>query len=248
VLNAWLEVRFERPGAAFMPTYWHDLRLSLVMTLLITNVYESIYFFHEWRNNVMRAAALERENAVSRLEALKQQVDPHFLFNSLNTMAALIGDNEPAQEFLGALAGVYRYILLSKQSATVTLGEEMTFVDAYLYLNTIRFGSKIVVEKDVAPEMLSLRVPPVVVQMLVENAIKHNAVSRRTPLRITIQAAGQVLRVTNTVHPKAVPEQSTHQGLPNIISRFQLLTTRHVLIENRGHEFEVALPLLADEQ
>jgi hypothetical protein len=244
VFNAWLEVRFELPGAAFGPTYWHDLRFSLLTTLLITNVYESVYFFQEWRNYFMRSAALERENAISRLEALKQQVDPHFLFNSLNTMAALIGDNEPAQEFLGALAEVYRYILLSKKSTTVALGEEMMFVDAYVYLNTIRFGKKIVIAKDIAPEALHLRVPPVAVQMLVENAIKHNAVSSRSPLRITIRAAEQVLSVTNTLHPKTILEKSTRQGLQNIVSRFQLLTDRKITIENRGHEFEVVLPLL----
>ncbi|TVT43555.1 histidine kinase [Hymenobacter setariae] len=244
VFNAWLEVRFELPAAAFVPTYWHDLRFSLFTTLLITNVYESVYFFHEWRNYFMRAAALERENALSRLEALKQQVDPHFLFNSLNTMAGLIGDNEPAQEFLGALAEVYRYILLSKKSTTVALGEEMAFVDAYVHLNAIRFGKKILVIKEIAPEALRLRVPPVAVQMLVENAIKHNALSSRSPLRITIRAAGQELRVTNTLHPKTVLEKSTRQGLQNIVSRFQLLTDRPLLIENRGTEFEVLLPLL----
>jgi hypothetical protein len=248
VFNAWLEVRFELPGAAFGPTYWHDLRFSLFTTLLITNVYESVYFFQEWRNYFMRAAALERENALSRLEALKQQVDPHFLFNSLNTMAGLIGDNEPAQEFLGALAEVYRYILLSKKSATVALGEEMTFVDAYVHLNAIRFGKKIQVVKDIAPEALRLRVPPVAVQMLVENAIKHNALNGRAPLRITIRAAGQVLSVTNTLHPKTVLEKSTRQGLQNVVSRFQLLTDRPLLIENRGTEFEVVLPLLTTEE
>lgn len=248
LFNAWLAVRFEEPGAAFMPTYWRDLRFSLVTTLLITNVYESIYFFQEWRNYFMRSAALERENAISRLEALKQQVDPHFLFNSLNTMAALIGENEPAQEFLGALANVYRYILLSKKSTTVPLSEEMTFVDAYVYLNAIRFGQKIVVVKDIASEALQLRVPPVAVQMLVENAIKHNAVSSRTPLRITIRAAEQALSVTNTMHQKTVLEKSTRQGLQNIVSRFQLLTDRKIVIDNRGSEFEVVLPLLSNQE
>ncbi|MDF7814104.1 histidine kinase [Hymenobacter sp. YC55] len=244
LFNAWLEVRFEEPGAAFVPTYWRNLRFSLLTTLLITNVYESVYFFQEWRNYFMRAAALERENAISRLEALKQQVDPHFLFNSLNTMAALIGENEPAQEFLGALANVYRYILLSKKSTTVSLSEEMTFVEAYVYLNAIRFGKKIQVVKDIDPAALQLRVPPVAVQMLIENAIKHNAINSRFPLRITIRATEQALSVTNTMHPKTVLEKSTRQGLQNIVSRFQLLTDRPVLIDNRGSEFEVVLPLL----
>ncbi|WP_086596489.1 sensor histidine kinase [Hymenobacter crusticola] len=244
LFNAWLEVRFEEPGAAFMPTYWGNLRFSLLTTLLITNVYESVYFFQEWRNYFMRAAALERENAISRLEALKQQVDPHFLFNSLNTMAALIGENEPAQEFLGALANVYRYILLSKKSTTVSLSEEMTFVEAYVYLNAIRFGKKIQVLKEIDPAALQLRVPPVAVQMLIENAIKHNAINSRFPLRIMIRATEQALSVTNTMHQKTVLEKSTRQGLQNIVSRFQLLTDRPVLIDNRGSEFEVVLPLL----
>jgi LytS/YehU family sensor histidine kinase len=96
--------------------------------------------------------------------------------------------------------------------------------------------------------VLHLRVPPVAVQMLVENAIKHNAINTRFPLHITIRATEQTLSVTNTIHQKTVLEKSTRQGLQNIVSRFQLLTDRQVLIENRGTEFEVVLPLLTTEE
>ena len=146
---------------------------------------------------------------------------------------------------MGNLAGVYRYVLLSKDSATVPLSQEITFVEAYLYLTHIRFGATIQVVLDLAPAALRLHVPPLVVQLLVENALKHNAVRRQNPLRITIQAAGNELRVTNTRHPKTSLENSTKLGLPNIVSRYQFLTDRPVVVVSQGHEFAVTLPLLA---
>ena len=244
LLVAWLEIHVKGIALpywqSFGRAYWH----GLLATAFVTSMYESVYFFREWQTSFVRAAAFERESALSRLEALKQQVDPHFLFNSLNTMAALIGDNPPAQEFLGSLASVYRYVLLSKDSSTVSLSQELTFVDSYLYLNFIRFGTSIQVVKEIAPETLLRHVPPIAVQQLLENAIKHNAISRETPLRITIRAAADVLSVTNTLHRKTILEKSTRQGLQNIVNRFQLLTDRPLRIENRGHEFEVVLPLL----
>ncbi|GAA4492662.1 hypothetical protein GCM10023172_00130 [Hymenobacter ginsengisoli] len=208
------------------------------------SVYGSGYFFYEWRKTFIRSAELEREGAISQLEALKQQVDPHFLFNSLNTMAALIGDNAPAQDFLGSLASVYRYVLLSKDHSTVPLSQEMTFAEEYLYLNRIRFGEGIQVSRDIAPAALRRHVPPLAVQLLLENALKHNAFDRDAPLRICIRAGEDVLRVTNNVQPKTMLESSTRQGLRNLVNRFRLLTDRPVDIVHGDDEFAVTLPLL----
>lgn len=230
--------------STFGAHYQRMLLTSVIAATVVSAIYESVYFFQQWRRSLVRAAELEKESAVSRLEALKQQVDPHFLFNSLNALAALIGDNEPAQDFLDELAGVYRYVLLSKGSPTVTLAEEMAFVDSYLYLNTIRFRDQIQVTRRISVEALRQHVPPIAVQMLVENAIKHNATSAECPLCITLEATAGRLSVSNNIQPKTTLAQGTRQGLQNITNRFLLLAGRQVTISEIGARFEVVLPLL----
>ncbi|RZK91955.1 MAG: histidine kinase [Hymenobacter sp.] len=240
----WLTRATLEPSLAYWPAYWKSLLGCLRFVVLATSLYESVYFFYEWRHTARQAAGFARESAVARFEALKQQVDPHFLFNSLNTLAGLVGDNEPAQEFLGSLASVYRYVLLSKDHATVPLSQEMAFVDDYLNLTAIRFGSAVQVAIHLAPDALRQHVPPLVVQLLIENALKHNAISEKSPLLLTIHAAGDVLSVRNSLHHKTVLAQPTRQGLQNIVARYQFITDRPVLITPREREFEVCLPLL----
>jgi hypothetical protein len=240
----WLTRATLKPDLVFWPAYWKSLLGCLGFVVLATSLYESVFFFYEWRHTARQAAGFARESAVARFEALKQQVDPHFLFNSLNSLAGLVGDNEPAQEFLGSLASVYRYVLLSKDHATVPLSQEMAFVDDYLNLTAIRFGAAVQVVIDLAPEALRQHVPPLVVQLLVENALKHNAISQQSPLRITIHAAGDVLSIRNSRHRKTVLAQPTRQGLQNIVARYQFITDRPVLIAPSEGEFEVRLPLL----
>lgn len=243
LLAAVAETHLVPHARSYWACFWKALSHGLIPSIVIAGMYEGSYFFAEWRRSYTRSADLEKENALSRLEALKQQVDPHFLFNSLNTMAALVGDNEEAQDFLGALANVYRYVLLNKVHSTVPLAQEMAFVDDYLYLHHIRFDN-IEVIRDIAPATLALHIPPISVQMLLENALKHNAIGPRHTLRITIRANGDYLSVTNSIHRKTILEKGTRQGLQNIVNRFQLLTDRKVTVENRGREFEVTLPLL----
>ncbi|WP_375437318.1 sensor histidine kinase [uncultured Hymenobacter sp.] len=244
VVHAGLLVLLSQSASSFEPTYWKALGSGLLASFFIILLYESGHFFYELRISLARSAELERAGAISQLEALRQQVDPHFLFNNLNSLAALIGDNPRAQDFLGSLANVYRYVLLSKANVTVPLSQEMAFVEAYLRLHYVRFRDGIEVVQELAPETLHLHVPPLAVQMLLENALKHNAISSHTPLRITLRAGEGVLSVTNTVHRKTILEKSTKQGLQNIVNQFGLLTTRPVTIEHRGGEFEVTLPLL----
>lgn len=240
----WLTRTTLEPNLAYWPAYWKSLLGCLRFVVLATSLYESVYFFHKWRHTALQAAGFERESAVARFEALKQQVDPHFLFNSLNTLAGLVGDNEPAQEFLGSLASVYRYVLLSKDHATVPLSQEMAFVDDYLHLTAIRFGAAVRVAIHLAPDASRQHVPPLVVQLLIENALKHNAISAKAPLLLTIHAAGDVLSVRNSLHRKTVLAQPTRQGLQNIVARYQFITDRPVLIASGETEFEVRLPLL----
>ncbi|WP_375435166.1 sensor histidine kinase [uncultured Hymenobacter sp.] len=225
-----------------------DCLRNLLPTLFVTSIYESVYFFGEWKKNLQRSEALARAGIQSELETLRSQLDPHFLFNSLNTLAALIDDdNEPAHTYLEQLADVYRYVLVSRDKITVPLREEMDFVEAYLYLNKTRFRDDLQVERDIAPAAYTTQVAPLSLQMLIENAIKHNVISPENPLRVLLRAGGSpegYFSVMNNVQPKTGLEQSTKVGLRNIISRYRLLSTRPVEVLRENGLFTVKVPLL----
>jgi hypothetical protein len=221
--------------------------LNLIPTGLVVLVYETVYYFQEWKINLQRVEALARAAAQSELAALRQQLDPHFLFNSLNTLAALIDDEEPAQaqQYLSRLADVYRYVLLAAERETVSLREELAFVDAYVALNKVRFRENLIVENTIATEAHQRRVAPLSVQALVENALKHNIVSRELPLTLHLESAGpDTIQVRNPVRLRATLEPGTRTGLRNLVSRYGLLTAIPVEINTNGGEFRVSLPLL----
>lgn len=221
-------------------------RVSIVPTIIVYLVYEAVYFFDAWKMNVRKTEALMRENMQSQLEVLKNQLDPHFLFNSMNTLAALIDDeNTAAQDYLEKLSDVYRYVLVSRNKNTVLLAEEIAFVDAYVYLNKIRFRDNLQVEKRLSAGTLSRHVTPLSLQMLIENAIKHNAASRENPLRILIrEEEGEYIVVENNISEKTILEKSTRVGLQNIVNRYALLTGKKVEINRDETQFIVKIPLL----
>ncbi len=221
-------------------------RTSLIPTILVYLVYEAVYFFEAWKLNVRKTEALARESVQSQLEVLRNQLDPHFLFNSMNTLAALIDDeNVDAQQYLERLSDVYRYVLVSRSKNTVPLEEEIAFLDAYVYLNKIRFRDNLQVETILSPEAYRQYVTPLSLQMLIENAIKHNIVSKENPLKIKIQQEGnQYLVVENNIQEKTILEKSTRVGLQNIINRYSLLTDRQVEVIRTGGLFTVKIPLL----
>ena len=237
-------------GIELYPTgqLWRSFLLNLAPTLFVTSLYESAYFFGGWKTNIQRAEALARAGIQSELAVLKSQLDPHFLFNSLNTLTALIDEtNAEAQQFVEQLADVYRYVLLSRDKTTVTLCEELAFVEAYVALNKTRFRDDLLVERHIGTGAAQGTVAPLSVQMLVENALKHNRVSPESPLRLVLRAeagAAGYVSVTNNVQPKTGLEQSTKVGLRNIIDRYRLLTQQPVQVSEEAGVFTVRLPLL----
>ena len=223
----------------------HNMLICLGTTLFITSLYESAYFFAEWKKNIQKTEALARENIQSQFEALKNQLDPHFLFNSLNTLAALIEeDNEPAQKYLEQLSDVYRYVLLNKDRSTVTLEDELAFVESYLYLNKIRFRENLRIETLIPKVQQKRLIAPLSLQMLVENAIKHNIISRDKPLTIRILQEENWIRVENNIQEKILFEKSTKVGLQNIVKRYSHLSPSPVEILNQSNQFSVRLPLI----
>jgi len=252
----------------FLPMHWllpsyfelswrflmQQTRFSLVPTVAVLTLYESMYFFEQWKDNLGRAEQLARAQTQAQLDALQSQLDPHFLFNNLNTLAALIEpENEPAQQFVEQLADVYRYVLLAQGRATVPLAEEMAFIETYLALHKTRFRDNLRVEIAVPPAALAQRVAPLSVQLLVENALKHNEASRQHPLHLRLWAAPDApdfLLVENTLRPRTAGlAPGTGTGLANVRRRYALLdAARPVEAGSSGATFRVRLPLLPASQ
>ncbi|MBD2720573.1 sensor histidine kinase [Hymenobacter armeniacus] len=229
---------------------WQGTRFSLVPTVGVLTLYEAMYFFEQWKANLHRADHLARASTQAQLDALQGQLDPHFLFNNLNTLAALIEpDNVPAQQFVEHLADVYRYVLLAQGRATVPLAEELAFVETYLELHKARFRENLVVETQITPAALARHVAPLSVQLLVENALKHNVASREHPLHLRLSAAPEApdtLHVENTWRPRTAGlAPGTGTGLANVRSRYALLgAPQPVETRAAGGTFVVDLPLL----
>ncbi|MBG8555625.1 sensor histidine kinase [Hymenobacter guriensis] len=230
-------------------SFWREFGLNMVPTVVIQLIYESMNFFQQWEENVRRAEQLQSAGVQSQLEALQSQLDPHFLFNSLNTLSALIEpENEPAQDFVEQLSDVYRYVLLARDRPTVPLSEELVFVDTYLALHKARFRDNLQVTIDVPSAALTRYVAPLSVQLLVENALKHNVASREFPLQLRLTAdpiAGN-FTVENTLRPRTSGlAPGTGTGLRNVRHRYELLHAPHpVEITAEAATFRVRLPLL----
>jgi uncharacterized membrane-anchored protein YhcB (DUF1043 family) len=189
---------------------------------------------------------LKRENLVTQYESLKNQVSPHFLFNSLTALKELINqDTGTAQNYINHLSQVLRYTLQSNQSQTRSLKEEMEVSDSYMFLLQTRFGNNLLIEKQIDEKYNSYRLPPLAIQTLLENAIKHNEISKRHPLTITIETkSDQTLRMTNLIQERNSPEFSSGVGLSNLAKQYMFLSGKEILISRKNNEFLVEIPLL----
>ena len=230
---------------------WDQENLLLLLTFgfrinLFLNSINGIYFYmNRLRQTEVEAAQLKKENLEAQFEALRSQINPHFLFNCLNALSTLVyRDADVSAKFISQLSNVYRYLLYNQEKKMVSLKEELDFLESYLFLLQIRFGENIQIRKEITPAVESLQVPPAALQMLIENAIKHNVVSSRNPLRIEIVTTGQTVEVINNLQEKPVKEESTHIGLENIKRRYAFLTTREVMIDKSDTSFRVSIPLI----
>ena len=190
---------------------------------------------------------LKSENLRARYNTLVGQINPHFLFNSLNSLSALVreGKSDDAVSYIDRLSDTFRYTIRHEPNATTTLGEELEFVGAYKYLLEVRYAEKLFVDIDVKPEKLGWMLPTFSIQPLVENAVKHNVITRAKPLRISIRTEGDRLVVSNPINPKIAPEKGTGIGLANLSHRWRLLTGRDIEVRNDGATFSVALPFIS---
>lgn len=218
---------------------------SLILGALVVTIYEAISFYIQLQKTEAEKANLERQNVESQLEGLRNQVNPHFLFNSLNTLAWLIPeDQNKALRFLQQLSNVYRYVLESREAKIIPLRKELEFLDAYVYLLKERFGDNLQVNVQKFSDGEQLAIVPLSLQMLFENAIKHNIISVEKPLHIDVFLENNHLIVQNNLQKKNQVMDSTGVGLQNIRDRYRMLTDKEVEIIASQQYFTVALPVI----
>lgn len=231
-------------GIRFQNDMTQVVWISLSITVVISLFMHGRAFLSNWKNAELSAAELQKENIRAQYDSLRSQVNPHFLFNSLNALTNLIHDHpDKAVKFVKQLSEVYRYVLDTQGKEVVPLAEEVKFLQSYLFLQQIRFGDKLRVE--VRLDNVRTVVAPLVLQMLVENAIKHNVVSSENPLVIQVYEKNQELVVENPIQPKTIMlEESKGIGLENIRKRYSFLSSKPVVVDSAGGVFTVRLPII----
>lgn len=221
------------------------LSIVSVYILIYVMVDLSFYLLNRWRISLVAIEAYKKESAEFKFNMLRSQINPHFLFNSLNTLSALIFSNqEMASQYTRKLSSVYRNILENRDSDAITLNEELVSLSNYIDLVKIRFQNSLVFNIDISEKTKTSFLPPLTLQLLVENAIKHNVVSSKKPLTISISSDENCLEVKNNLQPKPPEESSTEVGLKNIKNRFSYLTEKPVEVEANNNFFTVKLPLV----
>ena len=227
--------------------YVRDERLLLfilvILLLALIVLSRNLRYKQQIRTDLEERERLIKQNLQNELAALKNQINPHFLFNSLNSLNSLIRDNKKATNFVNQLSYMYRYILQSSHHNLVDINEELKFIESYLFLIKMRYRDRFSVVIDVKLEILKVKIPVLVLQLLVENAVKHNEISNRNPLKVKIYNTKDFLIVENTIQPRSTFVDSTGQGLSNINKRYVLLKEKQIIISNKNNIFSVKMPL-----
>jgi sensor histidine kinase YesM len=206
----------------------------------------ALFLLNRYRFGLAEIEKFKKENAEFQFETLRTQVNPHFLFNSLNTLSGLVyHDRDKAATFIRHMSDVYRYVLENRNHETISLRQEIEFIRAFVYLYELRFDKKLSVEINIQPSALKKLVAPMTLQLLIENAVKHNVVSARNPLKIRLYDQDESrLIVSNNLQPKPDRNHSTAVGLKNIVSRYAFLSKQPVVINKTETDFMVSLPLI----
>lgn len=225
---------------------WSIVWISIIVSVLILLFFLSRQFLYSWRNLALQEEKMRNEILVSRYEVLKNQVNPHFMFNGLNALSSLVyEDQDLAVKYIDQLSKVFRYVLQAGQKEVVTLGEEIETVNSYIFLQKIRFGDNFIVEKELDEVSDKYYVAPLVLQMLIENAIKHNEITQENPLMIKLLIENEYLIVSNNLQLKnSELHESTEMGLTNIKARYESLSNNKVLVDETTTSFKVSIPLI----
>jgi two-component system LytT family sensor kinase len=238
-------------GEPFIPFELDSLFLAATWALYIilpagVNLgFFTFYFINRWKDTLVKAERLEKEKSQVQFDNLKNQLNPHFLFNALTSLNSLIFENQKlASEFVQQLSKVYRYVLQNKEKNFVLLSTELDFITHYVQLLETRFQGALNIHFQISGGSKERAIVPVTLQILIENAIKHNVVDREKKLTIDIMTVGDYLVVSNNLQVRRTVESSNRQGLDNLKSLYKFLTDKPVLVERTEDRFYVKVPLI----
>ena len=222
--------------------------VAIIVTFFVTLAFHAFYFYKAYTENKVKEQKVIAGTASAQFESLKNQIDPHFLFNSLNVLSSLIEENpEYAQKFTTSLSKIYRYVLEQKDKELVPVEEELAFAKTYMNLLKMRFENSITFEMPTDYNNPEAKVVPLSLQLLLENTIKHNVVSEQRPLNIKIYIENNYLIVANNLQKKEILQERKGVGLQNIVNRYGLISERKVLVEETQIEFKVKIPILTKQ-
>ena len=223
--------------------------IGAIIAIPLLSISFGLHFLRAWKTSELESEMLQKENMKSQLEALKNHLDPHFLFNNLNILAALIDkDTKLSKQFLEKFAEVYRFLLQNKGDELVDLKNELHFLESYIFLINCRFQSNVKFDSHISCDRDACFIPPLTVQMLIENGIKHNIISDAKPLTFKLFVEDEYLVIENNLQPKNLENYSHKSGLNNIKARYAHFTDMEVKVEKSEDAFKVKVPLIEIEE
>lgn len=220
--------------------------IIIILTIMIMAIYEAVYYNIRLKKSVREEEQAKQAVIQAQLDALRNQAQPHFFFNTLNTLRDIIDQNpkEDATKFVDKLSDMYRFLLEAGNANLITLRDELKFSKAYIHIQSERFGDNLKLNWNIPETALDKMIVPMSPQLLLENAIKHNVISKAKPLEVTISIKNDAIVVENKIEAKSTQLPSTKVGLKNIKNRYALITEKPVVIKNDGVLFSVSLPIL----
>jgi len=235
--------------SAYKAPLFDNIIIALIMNLIVVSLVEIVFFIGKWKNSLIESEQLRRKNLEIQYAALTSQINPHFLFNCLNVLSSLIqSDTEKAIVFTREFSKIYRYVLDSRDKLMVRLDEELNFLNSFLYLQKIRFDKGLETEIAIDADCLNLYLPPLSLQLLVENAIKHNEISEENPLFLKVIGNQEQVTVTNNYHPvKKTGNEGGGFGLKNLLERYSHYTDTKPVFKVENNMYIAIIPLLQDE-
>ncbi len=220
--------------------------LFILCAIIVMNFIDfGIILIKQWRYSLAETEKYKKESAEFEFEMLQSQINPHFLFNSLNTLSSLVyEDADRSAEFIRKLSDVYRHVLDSRQKELINISEELSFINSYIFLLELRFDKKLNIEVQIEEKLMDRKIAPLTLQLLVENAVKHNIVSDKKPLNITITHDDSYIIVENPLQIKATKEKGNGMGLRNIASRYRALCGKAIIVNDKNNTFTVKVPII----
>lgn len=236
---------FNIHGEPTTTVFFTNIIIALIVNTIAISTYEGFYMFNQWKNALIESERLRSEKAESQYAVLKNQVNPHFLFNSLNSLSSLIRVSpEKAIDFVDRFSKIYRYVLEVNDKTVVELKDELEFLQSYYFLQKIRFCKNLEIETNINATKLNEFLPPLSIQILIENAIKHNEISTENPLKIDIYLENDFLVIANNLQFKNSMESSTGIGLVNLAERYEHLTDQKPSFYATTDKYIAKIPLI----